>query len=157
MSNNNNNNIDRAVADLFTNRFAPLAKSLTGATVSEVAIYLHSESDFVALQKPEHTFLARICWNTVLVPVISAWKDVVARQREVAETNEHVVNKRKALGEARTSVNATMECLLQHTRDYDNLLSQQQMRLSALNHAISRLTSLFPTTSNNTIIQHVQP
>jgi len=149
------NNGDRLIAALFTNRFAPLSRSLTGATVSEVALHLQSEADFVGLQKPENAFLARVFWNTVLVPVIAAWRDVRARQRELDDVYNQIADKRNALEKARTTVNATTDTLLQHARDYEHLQTQLEMRQAALNHALSRLNALFPSPNESTI-QHVQ-
>lgn len=150
------NNGDRSVAALFTNRFASLARSLTGATVSEVALHLQSEADFVGLQKPEHAFLARVFWSTVLTPVLVAWRDVCARQRELNEVNDRIAARRDEIDKARVAVNTTTDTLIQHARDYENLQVQLEVRQSALNHAVSRLNALMPPAMNENQIQHTQ-
>lgn len=152
-----NSTPSRSIAPLFTNRFEPLRASLSGATLEEVALYLHTEAEFLALQKPAHTFLARIFWNTVLTPVLSAYRDVVARERELVEVEQIRNEIRKNIDNARTQQNTTPDTLLQYGRDYDSWTHTLEMRRSAANHAHSRLNALLNVhTSNENQIQHIQ-
>ena len=147
------------VWQLFTNRFAPLRNSLAGASLDEIAQYIQTEADFVALQTPANIFLARIFWNTVLTPVLSAYRDVTARQKELAEVEQQMNDIRKRIEEARTDKNATPDALIQHARDFDRWQLQLDMRKTAVNHATSRLNALLappnPPT-DDTQISHVQ-
>ena len=147
--------LDRPVAPLFASRFEPLSTSLMGARLSEVAQYLRTENDFVALQAPTNSFLARIFWNTVLVPVISAYSDAVARERELVEIQDRMTSIRNEIEKARTVNNTTAETILQYARDYDRWALQVDTRRSALNHAVSRLNALMQVTTNENTIQHV--
>jgi hypothetical protein len=150
---------NHSIAHLFENRFEPLRASLGGATLGEVARFLHTEAEFLALQKPTNTFLARVFWGTVLTPVLSAYSDVVARERELAEVDQNMNDIRKRIEDAQGQKNTTPDALIQHARDYDRWQLQLDTRRSALNHAQSRLNALlYPVNqeANDTNIQHVQ-
>lgn len=147
----------REIWRLFTNRFEPLRTSLAGASLDEIAQFLRTEADFVALQKPTNTLLARIFWNTVLVPVLSAYHDELARKRELAEVEQQINDARKRIEEARVNKNVTPDTLIQHARDHDRWQLQLDTRKSALNHATARLNALLNPQNeiDDTHIQHV--
>lgn len=156
---NQQETVRRDIWQLFTNRFAPLRNSFCGASLDEIAQYLHTEAEFLALQTPANTFLARIFWNTVLTPVLSAYRDVSARQRELAEVEQQMNDIRKRIEEARNDKNATPDALIQHARDFDRWQLQLDMRKAALNHATSRLNALLAppnAPADDTRINHVQ-
>lgn len=149
----------RSLECLFTNRFEPLRLSLSGASLDEIAQFLRTEADFVALQKPSHSFLARIFWNTVLTPVLSAHADVKARQRELEEVEQRMTEIKNRIEQARENKNATPDTLIQHSRDYDRWQLQLDTRRSALNHAHARLNALLNANAvpnDDTHITHIQ-
>ncbi len=149
----------RNIDSLFTNRFEALRLSLAGASLDEISQFLHTETEFVALQKPANAFLARVFWNTVLTPVLSAYADVKARQRELEEVEQRMTEIKNLIEQARENKNATPETLIQHARDYDRWQLQLDTRRSALNHARSRLQALLNVNAipnDDTHITHIQ-
>lgn len=147
--------IDRPISPLFRGRFAPLAAPLEGATLNEITLYVPNEAAFVALHSAENAFVARIFWNTVLNPILSAYHDAAARQRECAEVETMLSTIRTRMEAARTDANATTEALLQHGREYDQWSRILDARRSALNHAASRFDTLFPQQMDENRIHHV--
>jgi hypothetical protein len=137
-------NTDRPIAPLFRGRFAPLIVPLTGATISEITLYVPDEAAFTSLHKPEHAFVARIFWNTVLQPVLSAYRDVVARERECAEVEATLSEIRKLIENSHFGTNAAIEALLQYGRDHEHWSLFLEKRKTALNSTVNRMNALFP-------------
>jgi len=148
--------VKRSIASLFTGRFEPLRASLSDATLDEVERYLRTEAEFVGLQKPAHTFLARIFWNTVLVPVLNAYREVALLEVKLADIEKNRSTILQTLDTLRLQKNAPPESLVHQGREYDYWTRLLEARQSELNKAQAQLDALLHLPTDDTQIQHVQ-